>query len=128
MVVGVVERALLVSQSQCEQREHGHLPRKSLGACHAYLRAHMDVDAGVGLAGYRRAHCIDDAENQRPLLLGQFYGCQRVGGLAALADGYHHIFGLYHGIYVSELAGVFHFHRYAAKRLYQLLADESGVP
>ena len=45
-----------------------------------------------------------------------------------LADGYHHIFGLYHGVHVSELAGVSHLHALATHLLDELLAYESGMP
>ena len=88
----------------------------------------MDIDARVGLACDARAHGVDDAEDASALLLGQFDGGQRVGGLTTLRDGYHHIGGIDHRVAIAELRRVVDLHRNLAVVLNELLAYEASVP
>ena len=88
----------------------------------------MDIDTRLRLTRYAGTDGITDTEDESSGLASQLDGSQRVGCLAALRDGNHHVVREDDGLTVAELRGVLHFNRYAAEALEELFADESGVP
>ena len=123
-----VHRALRLGQSQRKHCEHRHLAREGLGRCHTDFGANVDIGTRVGGTRNTGTDGVADTIDEGSLLLGQQHGSQRIGSLATLADGYHHITLRHNRIAVSELTGVLYIDRNAAQRLNHLLADESGVP
>ena len=124
----VCNRALLLAECQGEHQKHGDLSGECLGGGNADLRSYVYIRTGVCVSRYARTDSVAYSINECAVVFCQVHGSQRVGCLTALGDCYHDVGTVDDRISVSELAGVFHFHRYAAKRLYQLLADESGMP
>ena len=124
----LADGALAVSQTQSQQGKTCELSCECLCGGHSYLRAHMDVYAGIRLTGYAGAYGVDDTEDAGAFRLRQLYSCQRVGGLTALAYRDDNIGRVDDGIAVTELTGIVDLYRYLAILLYELLADESCVP
>ncbi len=86
---------------------------------------HAQVDAGVGLAGDRRADDVDDAQRERAALLGLLQRRERVGGLAGLADRDDDRAVLDDRVAVAELAGVLDLGGDLREILHQVLADHA---
>ena len=133
-MLGDLARALLVDRTldagdhQRQHREYRYLSREGFGRSHADLRPYVDVSAGIGSPGDRRADHVADAIDERTVLLGQLDSGQRVGRFARLRYGDHDVVGINHRIAVTELRSVFHFDRNAAEILDQVLPDERCVP
>ena len=98
-------------QPKRHQRERRHLAGERLGARDADLRAGVQVDAAVHLAGDRGAHHVHQAHRPCPAALGLADRRQRVGGLAALGDADDQRAAVHHRIAVAELGGVLDLHR-----------------
>ena len=111
-----------------EQCQHDALRRERLGGGDADLRAGVQIDAAVGLAGDRAADDVADRQRRMALALHLAEGGQRVGRLAALRDGEQQRVGVERRIAVAELAGVLDLDRNAGELLDQVLADQGRVP
>ena len=104
------------------------MPREGFCGSDANLRTDVDVGSCIRGTGDAGADGVADAIDEGSLLLSQLDGSQRVGCLAALRDGNHHIVLRHHGVAITELRSVLHFAWDAAQALEELLANESGVP
>ena len=111
-----------------QQRQHGDLAGKCLGAGHADLRADVQVHAGVGLTRDARSHHVDDAQGGGALELQFAQRGHRIGGLPRLAEHDAERVALNDRIAVAQFAGVLHLGRHARQFLEQVLADQAGVP
>ena len=127
-IVEAVDGAFGLAHREGDHRQHGHLTRKSLRRGHTNLRTDVDIGTRIRRTGNAATDGIADTVDEGTMLLGQLHGGQRVGGLAALGDGNHHVTLADDRIPVAELRRILHLHRHATESFYQLLADESGVP
>ena len=71
---------------QCEHLQHEHLGHERLRARHRHLRAGLQVDDRIGLAGDRAADDVRHDDHGRSTLLGEPQRSERVGRLTRLAD------------------------------------------
>ena len=88
----------------------------------------MDVRPRVCGSGDAGAYGVADAVDEGSFLLGKLDGSQRVGSLAALRNGYHHIVLRHDGVTVAELRGILHFAWDVTQAFEELPCNESGVP
>mmetsp|Transcript_19521 Transcript_19521/g.50400 ORF Transcript_19521/g.50400 Transcript_19521/m.50400 type:complete len:277 (+) Transcript_19521:410-1240(+) len=124
--------AAIPAELQREHREHGDLRRERLCRRDADLRAGMQVDAGVGLAGDGRADDVTDAEREKPLRPRILRRRERVRRLARLRDHEDHV--LLHlaprkdRLAITKLGRILHLDVDARELLDEVFAHERGVP
>ena len=88
----------------------------------------MDVCSCIGSTRNTGANGIANAIDERPSILSQLDGSQRIGRLTTLRDGNDNITFSYYGIPVTELRSVLHLAGNAAEGFYQLFTNESCMP
>mmetsp|Transcript_41873 Transcript_41873/g.89349 ORF Transcript_41873/g.89349 Transcript_41873/m.89349 type:complete len:421 (+) Transcript_41873:94-1356(+) len=120
--LAIVHLPLLLGQLDRDEHEHDDLCGEGLRGGDADLGARVQVDARVGGAGDARAHRVADAQAEGAVLPREVDGGERVGRLAALRDGEHHVLLEEQRLAVAELGGVLDLHRHAREGLDQVLA------
>ena len=99
----VAESAFDLCDGEAEEAEGDDLAGEGLGGGDADFGADVDVGAAMGGAGDGGAYDVADAVEEGAFLLGELYGGQGVGRLAALADGDDDVVGVDDGVAVAEL-------------------------
>ena len=113
------------AQQQSDQCQDGHLRGERFRRGDADLRSGVHVNAAVAFARDRAGDVVADAERAKSFALAFAQGAQRVGGLAALADGENERVAAHRRVAMAKLAGVFHFHRNVRELFDEIFARPS---
>ena len=123
----LAQSAARIGQTQGKQVQHTHLHRVSLGGGHSDLRPRIGVHHVVGRARNGAAHHIHDGKHRHAAALGQLECCQRVTGLAGLADDDDQIVLFQNRVPVAELAGNVHLGGHTGQRFNGRFAHHAGM-
>ena len=116
-----------VGQPQCKQIQHAHLHHIRLGGCYRDLRPGVGVHYIICGTCNGAAHHIHDGQHRHAAALGQLERCQRVAGLAGLADDDDQIVLFQNGVPVTELAGNVHLSGHTGQRFDGRFAHHTGM-
>ncbi len=127
-VAGCVADVVQAPEVQGQQGQRQALRRVGLGRGHANLRTGVQVDASVGFLGDRAAHHVADGQRRMALAFHFAQRRQRIGRLAALGDRKQQCPVIDRRIAITQLAGIFHFHRQPGQFLDRVFAHQRGMP
>ena len=127
LLASLLLRVGVLAHDQTEHDERDELAGVGLGRGDADLRAGVDVNAAVGLARYRAAHRVRDADDESAALLAVAQRQYGVGRLARLRDEEAHVVAEDGRVAVEEVAGQLDHDGQLGELLEQLASGDGAV-